>query len=98
LLSTISAHELARLVRGARLDFGMPIAAWLTAACAQLRVDWVPVHVAEAVESYNLPNFDHRDPCDRLIVATARLSARVLVTADDVLLRYEGVRSLDART
>jgi PIN domain nuclease of toxin-antitoxin system len=76
----------------------MPIAAWLVAACDQLRVDWAPVQVAEAIESYSLPNFDHRDPCDRLIVATARLSARVLVTADEVLLRYEGVRTLDART
>jgi PIN domain nuclease of toxin-antitoxin system len=96
-LSTISAHELVRLVAGARLEFGMPIAAWLAAACAQLRVDWAPVHVAEAIESYSLPNFDHRDPCDRLIVATARIGAHVLMTADDVLLDYKGVRTIDAR-
>jgi PIN domain nuclease of toxin-antitoxin system len=96
-LSSISAHELARLASAGRLEFGMPLGAWLTLACGQLQAHWIPVQVAEAIESYHLPNFEHRDPCDRLIVATARLSARVLVTADDTLLEYSGVRTLDAR-
>jgi PIN domain nuclease of toxin-antitoxin system len=93
----MTAHELARLVALGRLQFKMPIAAWLREVQSQLQFEWAPVQLAEAIESYCLPNFEHKDPCDRMLVATARISGRVLVTADDVLLGYSDVGSTDAR-
>jgi PIN domain nuclease of toxin-antitoxin system len=44
-----------------------------------------------------LPIFDHKDPCDRIIAAAARVSGATLVTADSMVLSSSHVRTLDAR-
>jgi len=41
-----------------------------------------------AVESYALPDVFHRDPADRLIVATARVANATLMTRDQRILDY----------
>jgi len=50
-----------------------------------------------AIEAYALPGAFHRDPADRVLVAAARLQGWTLLTADDRILEYRDVRSLDAR-
>ena len=47
-----------------------------------------------AVKSVELPGEFHKDPADRLIVATARKMAAPLVTADDKIRAYPHVRTL----
>jgi len=41
-----------------------------------------------AVEAYTLPDGFHRDPADRLIVATARVAGAALMTRDRRILDY----------
>jgi len=41
-----------------------------------------------AIESYALPEVFHRDPADRLIVATARVASATLMTRDRRILDY----------
>ncbi|MFM9197801.1 MAG: PIN domain-containing protein [Planctomycetia bacterium] len=50
-----------------------------------------------AIEAYKLPGRFHKDPADRMLVATARINDLTLVTADERILAYREVRSLDAR-
>jgi PIN domain nuclease of toxin-antitoxin system len=50
-----------------------------------------------AWEAYHLPGSFHRDPADRILVATARLYGLTLLTADDSILRYPYVKSMSAR-
>jgi PIN domain nuclease of toxin-antitoxin system len=50
------------------------------------------------VEAYALPGRFHKDPADRLLVATARLHKLTLITADEQILAYKNVRKRDART
>ena len=50
-----------------------------------------------AAEAYTLPGAFHRDPADRVLVAAARLQGWTLVTADDRILKYPEVRSLNAQ-
>ena len=50
-----------------------------------------------AWEAYNLPGKFHKDPADRILVATARLHNFTLLTADDLILRYAHVKSISAR-
>jgi hypothetical protein len=38
----------------------------------------------------------HNDPADRILVATARLHDLVVITADDLILRYRHVKTLSA--
>jgi PIN domain nuclease of toxin-antitoxin system len=44
-----------------------------------------------------LPGKFHRDPADRILVATARALGITLVTADQRILKYRGVRTQNAR-
>ena len=48
-------------------------------------------------EAYALPGAFHKDPADRILVATAREHLLTLVTADERILAYDGVETLDAR-
>ncbi len=48
----------------------------------------VPLAPEVAVASTRLPGELHRDPADRMIVATARVLGAVLITADQALLDY----------
>ena len=50
-----------------------------------------------AAEAYRLPGEFHRDPADRILVATARLESWTLLTADRRILDYPHVRTKDAR-
>jgi len=49
-----------------------------------------------AVEAHSLPNRFHRDPVDRLIVATARVANATLMTRDRRILDYAGRGHLTA--
>jgi PIN domain nuclease of toxin-antitoxin system len=98
LVSTISAQEIARLCATGKLTkLKAPLNAWLAELRAQLAFEWAEATVSEAIESYALPDFDHKDPCDRLIVAAARCRSATLMTADELLLPYAHLNCVDAR-
>ena len=46
---------------------------------------------AEKKQAYSLPEYSHRDPADRIIIATARILRCPLVTADRRILDYPHV-------
>jgi PIN domain nuclease of toxin-antitoxin system len=51
-------------------------------------LSFVPVDNEVAVKSIQLPGEFHKDPADRIIVATARKFAAPLVTVDDKIGDY----------
>jgi len=81
-LSDISLWEVAMLVERNRLSFSMPLGDWLEAATHPRSVRVIPITPAIAAEVATLPNTFHRDPADRLIVATARVLALSVLTRD----------------
>lgn len=94
LVSAISAWELAMLVDRGRVDLSMDIEAWLATVREIEAVQFVPVDTEIAVRSVTLPGTLHKDPADRLIVATARQHGAALVTADEKLRGYPHVRTV----
>jgi PIN domain nuclease of toxin-antitoxin system len=50
-----------------------------------------------ALQSYLLPGDFHKDPADRILVATARVLGCTLVTADTLILNYPHLVVWDAR-
>jgi len=96
-VSTISTLEVARLLAAGHIRLSMPLRDWVAQSLAALAAETVPVTHEMAVEAYALPDAFHRDPADRLLVAAARLEGWTLLTADDRILKYREVRSLDAR-
>jgi PIN domain nuclease of toxin-antitoxin system len=49
------------------------------------------VGLGQIEEAYSLPDFPHRDPADRIIIATARLLQCPVVTADGRIRGYPHV-------
>ncbi len=88
----ISLWEVAMLVTLGRLTLGEPLESWLDAAADPRSVGVLPVTPAIAAEVERLPETFHRDPADRLIVASCRALARPLVTRDHAIARARLVR------
>jgi len=91
-VSSISAWEIAMLVARERLRFTIDADTWLGRVEALPFLTFVPVDNRIAVRSVHLDGFPHRDPADRLIVATALGLGATVVTADR---RLRGYRPLD---
>ena len=93
-VSSISAWELAMLVAKGRIALSMDIEEWLSVVSQIEAVSFMPVDNEIAVKSVELPGEFHKDPADRIIVATARKLAAPLVTADDKIRGYPHVRTI----
>lgn len=93
----ISTLEIARLLSIGALVLAMPLETWIQESLADLAASTLPVTHDIAREAYALPPPFHEDPADRVLVAAARRHASRLLTADQRILAYRDVSSLDAR-
>ena len=82
------------LIRRGRLELTMPADAWIANVEELPWLTFVPVDTRIALRSVHLEGFVHRDPADRIIVATALTLNATLVTADDGLRAYKPVRTV----
>jgi PIN domain nuclease of toxin-antitoxin system len=87
-IAAISLWETALLASGGRVALGRPVTQWMTAAVSARGLSVEPLLPQVAVEAYSLPDAFHRDPADRLIVATARVTSATLMTRDRRILDY----------
>jgi PIN domain nuclease of toxin-antitoxin system len=94
LISCISAWEVAMLTARGRLVLDRDVRNWIAASEALPFVRFVPVDNDIAIASVELSDFDHRDPADRLIVATAVARNVPLATKDAKLRGYSRVSSI----
>jgi len=97
LISPITTLELSRLIALSRIILRKSLHDWMTSARQHLDFHDAPFTHSAAIDSYQLPAEFHKDPADRMLVATARELGCFLVTADDLILRYPHVQTLDAR-
>ncbi|MPY91351.1 MAG: PIN domain-containing protein [Luteitalea sp.] len=88
----ISLWEVAMLVERGRLQFSVPLADWLEAAAHPRSVRVVSITPTIAAEVAALPKSFHRDPADRLIVATCRVMQVPLITHDQRIRRSRLVK------
>lgn len=95
LVSAISVLEIARLCADESIIFSISPKTWIEASARELQLHHVSVEYPVAIEAYALPDPFHRDPVDRILVATARLHQATLLTADERILAYPHVRVED---
>lgn len=93
-VSSISAWEIAMLVEKGRLTLSMDVESWLDEVSQIDGVRFLPVDNEIGVKATVLPGDFHKDPADRMIVATARKLALPLVTADEKILQYAHVKTI----
>jgi len=88
LLSAVSAWEIALLVDLGRIGLDLPVAAWIDRFLRRPGVEPAPLSHRAASRSYGLHHFDHRDPADRLLIATAIELDCPLVTYDERIAHF----------
>ncbi len=95
-ISAVSSWEIAQLRWKKRL--GLPVSAKFIIDNAREALQAVDIDLDHkcAIEAYNLPGTFHDDPADRMLVATARRHELQLMTADKRLIRYRGVKTINA--
>lgn len=94
LISSISAWELALLVRKKRLKLTIEVSDWVSKSESLPFIQFVPVTNSIALKSVNLPAPLHADPADRIIIATALSVGAPLVTKDKKLIGYSPVKTI----
>ena len=96
-IASISLLEVARKEAVGQLIFGMPVADWFGLALPQHSVKTIELSPAIAIDSTRLPEWEHKDPGDRLVVATARTHRLTVLTSDAKILNYPHVKSIASR-
>jgi PIN domain nuclease of toxin-antitoxin system len=88
--SSISIWELGIKIRNRKLEIGIGIEELARRIAASAMVELVPVDTTVWLRSLSL-DWAHRDPADRVIVATALLKGVPLLTKDDLMRSYPGI-------
>lgn len=86
-VSAISVWELIRLALRKRIDLKMDIQHWIELGLSGSGIRCLPVTRAVASKCALLPEV-HRDPADRLIIATALETRALLVSFDEMFESY----------
>ena len=87
-LSEISSWEISMLEKKGRIALNMDALSWLKEAISQTGIQMMRLIPEVVVDSTRLPEWDHKDPVDRIIVATARHHGLELITTDGKIKEY----------
>ena len=91
MIASISIWEFAMMAAIKRICLKISVAKWLSHALKDTGLSVIEMSPEIAIDACNLPGNFHRDPADRLIVATARVNNLRLVTKDEKMLAYPHV-------
>lgn len=86
LVPVISIWEIAMLSLKKRLQFDRPVRQWVEEAIGKPGIELLPFTPDIAMEAATLPEPMHKDPTDRIIVASARVEGLTLITSDRTIL------------
>lgn len=91
-VSGISCFEVSLLVKRGKLELSLPVEEWLIEALANSGVESLPVTCEIARRAVALPEI-HRDPADRIIIATAIVHDAKLASVDSVFPSYQELQN-----
>ena len=93
-IASISIWEFAMMVTKGRITVKIDPKRWLNNAIGMSGLQIIELTPEIAMESCSLPGNFHRDPADRIIVATARTNNLTLLTKDRKILDYPHVKAV----
>jgi len=88
LLSAVTAWEIAQLASARRLILDRSVKAWIECLAGYPGVEIIPLTHQAAIVAYQLHDLQHRDPADRLLIATAIERACPLITYDSLIVQF----------
>ncbi|UCE51838.1 MAG: type II toxin-antitoxin system VapC family toxin [Desulfobacterales bacterium] len=93
-IASISIWEFAMMVTRGHIELTISPDEWLDYAINKTGLTLLELNSKIALESCNLPGNFHKDPADRIIVATARVSRSQLITKDQKIIEYPHVTTV----
>ena len=88
LVPSISIWEIAMLQKLGKITLSMPIKNWIEQSLNQKGIVIAAFDTEILIESVFLPGNFHKDPADRMIVATSRIKKVPLLTHDQRIIEY----------
>ncbi|MFA6569166.1 MAG: type II toxin-antitoxin system VapC family toxin [Victivallales bacterium] len=96
-ISPVSTLEIAQLINSGRIELNQTLNSWIKKVLRNLKVETVPFTHETAETAYRMQEPFHKDPADRILVATAVLENLSLMTADERILNYKHLSAINAR-
>ena len=93
-IASISIWEFAMMVSKNRIQLEISVSKWLSRAINDTGLQVIDISPEVAIQSYRLPGNFHKDPADRIIIATARVNNFSLITKDQKIRDYPHVKTV----
>lgn len=90
-VSAISCFEISLLVKRGKLHLPLPVEDWIKEALENSGIDSLPV-TCDIMHKAAMLSEIHRDPADRIIIATALVYDAKLASIDSVFPDYQELR------
>jgi len=87
-ISSISVWEIMMLVDKEIITLSMNLNFWIDKVLSIPGLNLIDLSVPIMQQSCELPNYHHKDPADRFIIASARFINSHLMTADPKIIDY----------
>ncbi len=91
--SSISAFEIEMKVKKKKLKMGMNSLDWYRESLRLHGIKEISLTSEILVESVKLSDH-HHDPCDRMIIATAKINNLSIITPDKLIKKYKMVKTI----
>jgi len=92
-VSSISCYEISLAYNKGRLDLGIPVQDWLIDSLTPAGIELLPLSPEITVRAVNLSPI-HKDPFDRLIIATALEHGAKLASVDSLFSKYPELENI----
>jgi len=95
-VSPISTLEIAQLKKKGKIELKHSLSSWVKRSIASLDAETIQFSHETAEMAYRMPEPFHKDPADRILVATTILENLQLMTADEKILEYGKIKVINA--
>ncbi len=90
-ISPVSFMEIGIKTKKGKLELSKPLVKWIDEICTKYSLTILPVTKAVAIQATQLPEI-HRDPFDKIIIATAVVNRLKVLSADKTFKEYNAIK------
>jgi len=91
-VSPLSCYEIALAHQRGRIELNEPVKEWIEKALTTAKIDLLPITPQITLKAVNLSPI-HKDPFDRIIIATALEYNAKLASIDSVFAKYDELKN-----